>query len=232
MRPEPQSIACPSKHTKPPRLPSWLGANGTIMAFGNALATASGRKLAGVSLRVLGLPDLLDTPGSAPTLAIDLTRGPSLAIVVDGVVHRVGAASDDLEDVERETIRLVSAWRMTEDSPVEEIVVSGQQELADHLVGRLRSALGLSVHSVVAPLDTSLAEDLDHPPGTPWGLVGLGRAHLLSHERIDLQHPRVPEDRAAPLKRARRAVGRGDFGAVRMDLVLWEQRSAAVAGSN
>ena len=178
-----------------------VGANGTIMAFGNALATASGRKLAGVSLRVLGLPDLLDTPGSAPTLAIDLTRGPSLAIVVDGVVHRVGAASDDLEDVERETIRLVSAWRMTEDSPVEEIVVSGQQELADHLVGRLRSALGLSVHSVVAPLDTDLGEDVDHPSGTPWGLVGLGRAHLLSHERIDLQHPRVPEDRAAPLKR-------------------------------
>ena len=42
-----------------------VGANGTIMAFGNALATASGRKLAGVSLRVLGLPDLLDTPGSS-----------------------------------------------------------------------------------------------------------------------------------------------------------------------
>ena len=149
-----------------------VGANGTIMALGNALATASGRKLAGVSLRVLGLPDLLDTPGSAPTLAIDLTRGPSLAIVVDGVVHRVGAASDDLEDIERETIRLVSAWRMTEDSPVEEIVVSGEQELADHLVGRLRSALGLSVHCVVAPLDTALAEDVDHPSGTPWGLVG------------------------------------------------------------
>ena len=178
-----------------------VGANGTIMALGKQLATTSGRKLAGVSLRVLGLPDLLDTPGSAPTLAIDLTRGPSLAIVVDGVVHRVGAASDDLEDIERETIRLVSAWRMTEDSPVQEIVVSGEQELADHLVGRLRSALGLSVHRVVAPLDTALAADVEHPSGTPWGLVGLGRAHLLSHDRIDLQHPRAPEDRAAPLRR-------------------------------
>ena len=118
-----------------------VGANGTIMAFGR-VGDGFGPEACWVSLRVLGLPDLLDTPGSRPTLAIDLTRGPSLAIVVDGVVHRVGAASDDLEDVERETIRLVSAWRMTEDSPVEEIVVSGQQELADHLVGRLRSGSG------------------------------------------------------------------------------------------
>lgn len=178
-----------------------VGANGSIMEFGNALATASGRKLAGVSLRVLGLPDLLAAPGGAPALAIDLTRGPSLAVVVDGVVHRVGAASDDLEDVERETIRLVSAWRMTEDNPVEEIVVSGAQDLADHLVGRLRSALGLSVHHVVAPLDTVLAADVEHSAGTPWGLVGLGRAHMLSHDRIDLHHPRVAEDRVAPLRR-------------------------------
>lgn len=178
-----------------------VGANGTIMEFGNALASASGRRLAGVSLRVLGLPDLLDAPGGAPALAIDLTRGPSLAIVVDGVVHRVGAASDDLEDVERETIRLVSAWRMTEAKPVEEIVVSGARELADHLVTRLRSALGLSVHHVTTPLDTELADGVEHAAGTPWGLVGLGRAHLLSHERIDLLHPRVAEDRAAPLRR-------------------------------
>ncbi|HCD30639.1 MAG TPA: hypothetical protein DEQ73_08570 [Phycisphaerales bacterium] len=113
----------------------------------------------------------------------------------------MGAASDDLEDVERETIRLVSAWRMTEDNPVEEIVVSGAQDLADHLVGRLRSALGLSVHHVVAPLDTVLAADVEHSAGTPWGLVGLGRAHMLSHDRIDLQHPRVAEDRVAPLRR-------------------------------
>ncbi|HCD29745.1 MAG TPA: hypothetical protein DEQ73_03985, partial [Phycisphaerales bacterium] len=83
-----------------------VGANGSIMEFGNALATASGRKLAGVSLRVLGLPDLLAAPGGAPALAIDLTRGPSLAVVVDGVVHRVGAASGALEGVEREARRL------------------------------------------------------------------------------------------------------------------------------
>lgn len=178
-----------------------VGANGTIMELGNALSTTSGRKLAGVSLRVLGLPDLLDAPGGAPALAIDLTRGPSLAIVVDGVVHRVGAASDDLEDVERETIRLVSAWRMTEDKPVGEIVVSGAEELADHLVDRLRSALGLSVHRVAAPLDTALAADVEHPAGTPWGLVGLGRAHLLSHPRIDLQHPRAAQDLSGPRRR-------------------------------
>ena len=178
-----------------------VGASGTIMQMGADVASASGRKLAGVSLRVLGFPDLLDAPEGSPSLAIDLTRGPSLAIVVDGVVHRVGASGDDLEDVERETIRLVSAWRMTEEKPVDQIVVSGATEMADHLVGRLRTALGLSVQHVVAPLDTELSVDVEHPTGTPWGLVGLGRAHLLSHDRIDLQHPRVPEDRAASLRR-------------------------------
>lgn len=178
-----------------------VGASGPVMQMGLELAAACGRRIAGVSLRVLGLPDLLDASEGSPSLAIDLTRGPSLAVVVDGVVHRVGASSDAIEDVERETIRLVSAWRMTEAQPVAQIVVSGPHEVAEHLIGRLRSALGLSVQHVAAPLDTELSLGVEHSDGTPWGLVGLGRAHLLSHDRIDLKHPRAPEDRAAPRRR-------------------------------
>ena len=152
-----------------------VGASGTIMQMGADVASASGRKLAGVSLRVLGLPDLLDAPEGSPSLAIDLTRGPSLAIVVDGVVHRVGASGDDLEDVERETIRLVSAWRMTEEKPVDQIVVSGATEMAGHVVGLLDLTINhhrLRFRQGHAQLMRAYAEDI--------GIVGV----VLEHGRF------------------------------------------------
>ena len=202
MRLGPRWIACLLKPTKPPRPPLWLptgpswnwgmhcppllrAGNLPVWPFssGAGFTRSSWTPLVEHLLLPLTLPE--DHPWPLWSTALFTEWGPQVMIL----------------KMSSETIRLVSAWRMTEDKPVGEIVVSGPEELADHLVDRLRSALGLSVHLVAAPLDTALAADVEHPAGTPWGLVGLGRAHLLSHPRIDLQHPRAAQDLSGPRRR-------------------------------
>jgi len=177
---------------------------------GRERMVSTGRPIAAMSLRLLGVRNLAGDIHGATTVCIDAS-GDDLEITLlagrDVTVTRsasISSESDDrIESVVREVRRTWLSWQVEAEGPdVDRIMVFGSSEVADAVMTLMAELSSVKIEHVTSR--SGIADSEQHPD-LCWPLLGLIMGARSGDALIDFLNPRQPPDLAA--RRRQMALG-------------------------